>query len=120
MSNFIAGKAKKSYTIKILCHPQAQRRTLDPATVALVKDFYQNDEISNQMSGKNDCFSKKIGKCVHVQKYLILSTLREAYDYLRSITQIRKLNLLNIVSFVPSIVFFLVLCSFAQYIRYPN
>ena len=55
-------------------------RTLDPATVALVKDFYQNEEVSRQMHGKKDFVSvKKYGKHIHVQKYLILTTLREAY-----------------------------------------
>ena len=42
-------------------------RTSDPATVALVKDFYQNDEVSRQMPGKKDFASvKKYGKRVHL------------------------------------------------------
>lgn len=82
VSNFTARKAKKLLHEKgVMSSPDPKPgRTLDPATVALVKDFYQNDEVSRQMPGKKDFVSvKKYGKRVHVQKYLILSTLREAY-----------------------------------------
>ncbi|GBN26690.1 hypothetical protein AVEN_259915-1 [Araneus ventricosus] len=55
-------------------------RAFDPATADLVKEFYQNDEISRQMPGKKDFVSvKKDGKRAHVQKHLILSILRESY-----------------------------------------
>ena len=63
VSNFPARKAKKLLHEKGSMSPPDPKpgRTLDPATVAFIKDFYQNDEVTRQMPGKNDfCFGEKI------------------------------------------------------------
>lgn len=82
VSNFTARKAKKLlHEQGIMSSPDPKPgRTVDPGTVALIKEFFQNDEVSRQMPGKKDYVSlQKDGKRVHVQKFLILSTLREIY-----------------------------------------
>ena len=46
---------------------------VDPDTVALVKEFFQNDEVSCQMPGKRDFVSVKIdGRQTHVPKFFYL------------------------------------------------
>lgn len=83
VSNFTARKAKKLLSEKgVMSSPDPKPgKTLDPATIVLVKEFYENDEVSRQMPGKKDFVSViKDGKRVHIQKHLILSTLRESYE----------------------------------------
>lgn len=82
VSNFIARKVKKLVKEKgIMSSPDPRPgKTLDLATVELVKEFYENDEVSRQMPGLKDFVSVKIdGKRTHVQKFLLLCTLRELY-----------------------------------------
>lgn len=81
--NFTARQAKKLLSEKgVMSSPDPKPgRTLDPATIALVQEFYENDEVSRQMPGKKDFVSVvKDGKRVHIQKHLILSTLRESHE----------------------------------------
>lgn len=82
VTNFIARKAKKLMKDKgIMSAPDLKPgKALSPETANLVKNFYECDEISRQMPGKKDFVSIKVdGKAVHVQKFLILNTLRESY-----------------------------------------
>ena len=54
--------------------------SLPPETVDIVHAFYEYDDISQVKPGKKDFVSvKQEGKCVHVQKRLVLSNLREVY-----------------------------------------
>lgn len=82
VTNFIARKAKNLVKEKgIMSSPNPKPgKTLSQETADLVKRFYESDEVSRQMPGKKDFVSVKInGKRTHVQKYLILNTLRESF-----------------------------------------
>lgn len=47
----------------------------------IVNEFFNDDEISRLMPGKNDCISiREADKKTYVQKRLILSTLKEIYE----------------------------------------
>ena len=56
-------------------------KTLCTRTVQLVTSFYLSDAISCMMPGKKDCISIRVnGEKEHVQKRLLLSSIREAYQ----------------------------------------
>ncbi|KAL5509316.1 hypothetical protein EMCRGX_G004658 [Ephydatia muelleri] len=56
-------------------------KTLSTRTVQLVTSFYLSDAISRMMPGKKDCISIRVnGEKEHVQKRLLLSSMREAYQ----------------------------------------
>lgn len=82
VSNFIARKCKNLVKEKgVMSSPNPKPgKTLNISTVEIIKKFYECDEVSRQMPGKKDFVSVKIdGKRVHVQKFLILNTLRECF-----------------------------------------
>lgn len=82
VTNFIARKAKNLVKEKgIMSSPDLKPgKTLSSETVDIVRKFYESDEVSRQMPGKKDFVSVKAdGKRVHVQKFLILNTLRECF-----------------------------------------
>lgn len=55
-------------------------KSLSLETVDLVRRFYESDDVSRQMPGKKDFVSVRVhGKRIHVQKLLILNTLRESF-----------------------------------------
>ena len=84
---------------------------MDCATITIVEDFYQNDKVSCQMIDKKDFVSiKKVGKCMHVQKYLILSTLREYYELSKESYSNKKIGISKFCEHCLNIVFFLGLC----------
>ena len=63
----------------ILSKPSPKRgKKLSPETVALIVQFYEDDEYSRQMPGKKDSVS--IAKNEHKQKRLILCNLHELYS----------------------------------------
>ena len=75
-------KAQKARILReekgVLAVPQPViEKRLSEKTVNSVLEFYQNDEYSQQLPGKNDWVS--IGKNVHVSKRLVLCNLKELY-----------------------------------------
>ena len=67
-------------------------------TVNIVESFYQNDEFTRQMPGKNDYIS--IGLNIHIKKRLILCNLKELFAEFRSKfpdVKVRKLNKYKII-----------------------
>lgn len=52
-------------------------KRLSEIVVNSVKEFYENDEYTRQLSGKKDYMS--VGRNVHVSKRLILCNIRELY-----------------------------------------
>lgn len=96
VTNFTARKAKKLLNEKgVMSSPDPKPgRTLDTATESLVKEFYENDEVSRQMPGKKDFVSViKDGKRVHFQKHLILGTLRELYELFKKCYPNQKIGI---------------------------
>lgn len=56
-------------------------RPLSEDVTALVRKFYEDDEISRIMPGKNDCISIRVdGVKQHIQKRLMMSTMKESYQ----------------------------------------
>ncbi|KAJ8688649.1 hypothetical protein QAD02_024444 [Eretmocerus hayati] len=55
-------------------------KKIDPSTITLIRNFYESDDVSRVMPGKNDCKSYKVDdvKEKH-QKKLLLGNLREIY-----------------------------------------
>lgn len=89
VSNYMARKAKRLVEEKgILSSPDPKPgKTLPTETAALVKAFYNNDEVSRQMPGQKDYVSMgkdSEGKPIHLQKRLILGNLREIYKHFKS------------------------------------
>ena len=66
----------------ILTTPNSKNgRPIIQETKELVIKFYNDDEVSRLMPGKKDCISLKVdGTKVHIQKRLLLSNLKEAYQ----------------------------------------
>ena len=82
-SNYMARKAKDLVKEKgVLATPNPKLgHLLAPKTADLVRGFYESDDVSRIMPGKKDFVSVKQGEQrVHIQKRLILSNLREAYQ----------------------------------------
>ena len=68
--------------------PTNPGRSINDNTIEIVQKYYENDEISRMLPGKNDLVSMKAGNVrVHRQKRLILMNLNELYSVLRKITQ---------------------------------
>lgn len=82
-SNYMVRKAKHLVKVKgIMSTPNPKSGNPLPSHVAdLVAEFYESDEVSRMMPGKKDFVSvRKGGQRVHMQKRLILSNLKEAYQ----------------------------------------
>lgn len=83
VSNFMARKAKNLVKEKgVMSSPDPKPgKTLCTETADIVRKFYESDDISRQMPGKKDFVSVRVdGKRTHVQKFLILNTLRECFS----------------------------------------
>ena len=62
-------------------------------TVSLVQEFYESDEVSRTMPGKKDFVSVRVGDGrVHLQKRLILSNLKEAYQLFKQMNPTQKIG----------------------------
>ena len=73
-------------------NPKPGKRT-PKAMDKLIKQFYELDHISRQMSGRKDCISMMVnGKKEKVQKRQILCTVYEAYLQLKDEYQNTKLG----------------------------
>ena len=82
-SNYMVRKAKDLVKKKgILSTPNPKvGQILTTETADHVRSFYECDEVSQMLPGKKDFVSvKQEGKCIHVQKRLVLSNLREVYQ----------------------------------------
>jgi len=82
-SNYMVRKAKELVKQKgILSTPNPRHgHALAVETTDLVQSFYESDEVSRIMPGRKDYVSvRQAEKRVHIQKRLILSNLREAYQ----------------------------------------
>ena len=82
VSNYTARKSKELVKEKgIVSLPSPKLGPLLPSEmIDMIQEFYESDEITRVMPGKKDFVSVKIeGKCVHVQKQLVLNNLREVY-----------------------------------------
>lgn len=82
-SNYMVRKAKELVKQKgILATPDPKPgRMLAAETADLIQSFYESDEVSRMMPGKKDFVSVRLGEqCVHVQKRLVLCSLKEAYQ----------------------------------------
>ena len=82
-SNYMARKAKNLVKEKgILSTPNPKPgNPLAMHKAHLVSGFYESDEVSRLMPGKKDFVSVKQGdQRIHVQKRLVLSNLKEAYQ----------------------------------------
>lgn len=86
VSKYTAMKAKELVQEKgILATPDPKPgHSLAPNTVELVHGFYNSDEVSRVMPGMKDFVSvKENGQRVHKQKRLILSNLKECYQFFK-------------------------------------
>ena len=75
-SNYMTLKAKDLVKEKrVLATPNLKLGSpLAPKTADLVYGFYESDDVSRMMPGKQDFVSVKQGEqCVHIQKRLVLS-----------------------------------------------
>ena len=82
MTNYMAWQSKTFVKEKgILSLPDPKcGPSLPPQTVQLVSKFYHFDEVNQVMPGRKDFMSvRKQGNCIHVQKQLVLSNLKEVY-----------------------------------------
>jgi len=82
-TDYMARQAKKLVSLKgVLSSPDPKPgRPLDIETTLLVKEFYNDDEVSRIMPGKSDVVSVREGTSkILVQKRLILSNLNEIYQ----------------------------------------
>ena len=80
LSEYVVRTARELKKVSgILSKPSPKRgKKLSPETVALIVQFYEDDEYSRQMPGKKDYVS--IAKNEHRQKRLILCNLHELYS----------------------------------------
>ena len=84
VTSYMAQQSKMLVKDKgILSIPDPKRGpSLPPQTVKLVCQFYQSDEVSRVMPGRKDFVSaREQGSCMHVQKRLVLSNLKEVYEF---------------------------------------
>lgn len=86
-SKYMATQAKELLSEKGALSAQKPTRMstgLQDTTKELVVQFFEDDETSRAMPGKNDCVTiRKEGKRQSVQKRLMMSTLRESYLHFR-------------------------------------
>ena len=84
VTEYQARKARQLFQEKgLLAVPPSYNGKVLPKDVSdMVVAFYENDENSRLMPGKKDCVS--IAKNVHMQKRLILSSLKELFESFRS------------------------------------
>ena len=95
VSNYTARKSKELVKEKgIVSLPSPKSGPLLPSEmIDMVQEFHESDEITRVMPGKKDFVSVKIeGKCVHVQKQLVLNNLREVYHELKEKFSDRKIG----------------------------
>lgn len=95
VSNYTARKSKELVKEKgIVSLPSPKSGPLLPSEmIDMIQEFYESDEITRVMPGKKDFVSVKIeGKCVHVQKQLVLNNLREVYHELKEKFSDRKIG----------------------------
>ena len=79
MSEYMAHKSKQLVREKgVLSSPDPKSgHSLPSATAKQVSDFYESNEVSRMMPSKKDFVSvRQEGKCIHVQKRLVLSNLK--------------------------------------------
>ena len=92
---------------------------LAPKTADLVCGFYESDDVSRIMPGKKDFASVKQGEQrVHIQKRLVLSNLREVYQLFKD--RFPTLGSQNLLTFDPSIAFWLELVVSIQFVFVPS
>jgi hypothetical protein len=65
-------------------------KTLDAGVAAMIREFYQIDEHSRQLSGKKDSVS--VSMDFHVQKRLILCNFKELYEAFKMKLPIAKVG----------------------------
>jgi hypothetical protein len=61
-------------------NPQPSKGRLAKCLEDIVNTFYESDEISRTVPGKDLKSVKKDGKCIHVQKTLILGNLKDIFN----------------------------------------
>ncbi|XP_015127114.1 uncharacterized protein LOC107048461 [Diachasma alloeum] len=86
-TTYMVKKAKNiSRTKGILSMPDAKLgRPIPDETLTAVEQFYNDDRVSSNMPGMKDYVSSRnsANERIHIQKRLILSNLRELYEFFR-------------------------------------